>query len=52
MTIEHIILITNSLESARQAVDPSMHPGQAHFLAVYSVLRSFFPQDHGYRINF
>ena len=42
MATKCIILITNSLGSARQAVDPSVHPGQAHSLAVYSVLRLFF----------
>ena len=52
MTIEHIILITDSLGSARQAVDPSVHPGQAHSLAVCSALRLFFSQGYGYRINF
>ena len=52
MAIEHIILITDSLESARQAVDPSVHPGQAHSLAVYSTLRLFFSQSHSYRIDF
>ena len=52
MAIECIILITDSLGSARRAVDPSMHPGQAHSLAVCSVLRLFFSQGHGYRIDF
>ena len=52
MAIECIILITDSLKSARQVVDPSVHPGQAHFLAVCSALRLFFSQDHGYRIDF
>ena len=52
MAIECIILITDSLGSARRAVDPSVHPGQAHSLAVCSALRLFFSQGHGYRINF
>jgi len=52
MAIERIILITDSLGSARQVVDPSVHPGQAHSLAVCSVLRLFFSQDHSYRIDF
>ena len=38
MDIEHIILITDSLDSARRSVDPSVHSGQAHSLAVCSVL--------------
>ena len=29
--IECIILITNSLDSAENTVDPSVHSGQAHF---------------------
>jgi len=52
MAIEHIILITNSLGSARRAVDPSVHPGQAHSLAVCSALRLFFSQGYDYRIDF
>ena len=52
MAIEHIILITDSLGSARQAVDPSVHPGQAHSLAVCSILRLFFSQGYSYRIDF
>ena len=51
MAIEHIILITDSLGSARQAVDPSIHSGQAHSLAVCSTLRLFFSQGHSYRID-
>ena len=52
MAIEYIILITDSLGSARQVVDPSVHSGQVHSLAVCSVLRLFFSQGHGYRIDF
>ena len=50
--IEHIILITELLESVRQAVCPSVYPGQAYSLAVYSALRLFFSQGHDYKINF
>ena len=52
MAIEHIILITNSLGSARQAVDPSVHSGQVYSLAVCSALRSSFSQGYDYRIDF
>ena len=52
MAIEHIILITDSLGSARWAVDPSVHPGQAYSLAVCFALRLFFSQGYGYRIDF
>ena len=52
MAIEWIILITDSLGSARQVVDPFVHPRQAHSLAVCSALRLFFSQGHSYRIDF
>ena len=52
MAIECIILITDSLGSARRAVDPFVHPRQAYSLTVCSVLRLFFFQGHGYKINF
>ena len=52
MAIECIILITDSLGSARWAVDPSIYSGQAHSLAVCSTLRLFFSQGHGHRIDF
>ena len=52
IAIECIILITDLLGSAIQAVDPSVHPGQAHSLAVCSVPRSFFSQSHSYKIDF
>ena len=52
MATEHIILITDSLGSARRAVDPSVHPGQAYSIAVYSALRLFLSQGHGYKIDF
>ena len=38
MDIECIILITDSLDSARSSVDPSVHSGQAHSLAICSAL--------------
>jgi len=52
IVIEHIILITDLLEFTRWAVDFLVHSEQAHFLAVYSALRSFFSQGYSYRINF
>jgi len=52
MAIECIILITDSLGSARQAVDPFVHPRQAHSLAICSALRLFFSQGYGYKIDF
>ena len=52
MAIEYIILITDLLGSARWAVESSVYPRQAHSLTVCSALRSFFSQDHGYKIDF
>ena len=52
MSIEHIILITDSSGLARRSVNPSVYSGQAHSLAVYSALRSFFCSDSSYRIEF
>ena len=42
MDIEHMILIANSLGSARRAIDFLVYSGQAHSLAIYSALRLFF----------
>ena len=50
--IEHIILITDSLGSARKTVDPSVHSGQAHYLTVHSVHRLFFCGSFDYKIKF
>ena len=52
MAIECIILITDLLGSTRQVVDLSVYSGQAHSLTIYSVLRSFFFQGYGYKIDF
>jgi len=52
MDIECIILINDSLGSARRSVDPSVHSGQAHSLAVCSALRSFFCSGSSHRIEF
>jgi len=52
MDIECIILITDSLDSARKSVDPSVHSRQAHSLAVCSALRSFFCSGSSHKIKF
>ena len=52
MDIKCIILITDSLGSARKTVDFLVHSGQAYSLAVYSTLRSFFCSGLGYKIEF
>ena len=52
IAIECIILITDSLGSTRQAVDPSVYPRQAHSLAICSAPRLFFSQSHSYKIDF
>ena len=50
--IKHIILTTDSLSVARRAVDPSVHSGQAHSLAVVCALRGFFTGQPDYSIDF
>ena len=50
--IKHIILTTNSLESARKVVDLSVHSRQAHSLAICSILRLFFCGSLGHKIKF
>ena len=52
MDIERIILITDSLGSARRSVDPSVHSRQAHSLAVCSALQLFFCSGSSHRIEF
>jgi len=52
MDIECIILITDSLSSARRSVDPLVHSRQAYSLAVCSALRSFFCSGSSHRIKF
>ena len=52
MNIKCIILITDSLGSARKTTDSLVYSGQAHSLAVCSVLRLFFCSSLGYKIEF
>jgi len=52
MDINYIILITDSLGTAKRAVDFSIHSEQAHILAIYSVLRLFFSCGINHRIEF
>ena len=52
MDIECIILITDSLDSARRSVDLSVHSRQAHSLAVCSALWSFFCSGSSHRVKF
>ena len=52
MNIECIILITDSLGSAKRSVDLSVHSRQAHSLAVCSTLRLLFCSGSSYRIEF
>jgi len=52
MDIKHIIFTTNSLGSAKKAVDLSIYSKQAHFLAVCSMLKLFFSCGLNYKIKF
>ena len=50
--IKHIILITDSLSATRRAVDPLVHSGQAHSLAIVCALRGFFTGQPDHSIDF
>jgi len=50
--IKCIVYITDSLNTARRAVDASIHSGQAHSLAVVHALRNFFTGHSDHSINF
>jgi len=49
--IEYIILITDSLGIVRKTVNSSVYSRQAHFLAIYFVLRLLFSCDLNHRIE-
>ena len=51
ITFPFLIMVTFSLCSMYIQIT-TVHPGQAHSLAVCSALRSFFSQGHSYRIDF
>jgi hypothetical protein len=48
----HIILFTDSIAMARRAVDPSVHSGQGHSLAVCSALEGWFGVNPHHHITF
>ena len=50
--IKHIILITASLSAAKRAVDPTVHSGQVHSLAIILALRQFFAESPNQHIDF
>jgi len=52
MDIKHMILIANSLDFARKAIDFLVYSGQAHSLAVCSALRLFFCSGLSHEIEF
>ena len=52
MNIEYMILIINSLGSAKILVDSSVYSRQTYSLAVCFVLRSFYSCGLNYRIKF
>ncbi|CAA7267598.1 unnamed protein product [Cyclocybe aegerita] len=49
---QHIMVFTDSIGSARRAVDPGMHSGQAFSLSVCHVLQEWFEADDLRRITF
>ncbi|KAK1233971.1 hypothetical protein PQX77_002838 [Marasmius sp. AFHP31] len=49
---KHIIVLTDSIASAERAVDPSLHSGQAHSLAVCKALNEWLFDDDDREIKF
>jgi len=49
---EKIYIFTDSMASARRAVDPSLHSGQGHSLAVYRTLAAWLAEDSSCTITF
>ncbi|KAJ2923683.1 hypothetical protein H1R20_g13407, partial [Candolleomyces eurysporus] len=49
---DHIMVFTDSMASARRAVDPSVHSGQAHSLAVCKALAAWLSQGEDCYIEF
>ncbi|PPQ94497.1 hypothetical protein CVT25_013817, partial [Psilocybe cyanescens] len=47
-----IFIFTDSMASARQAVDPSIHSGQGHSVAVCEALQTWFTRKDGQSITF
>src|ERR1700710_1458730 len=47
-----IVIFTDSMASARRAVDPSIHSGQGHSVAICVALASWFEADPRRRISF
>jgi len=49
---EKIYIFTDSIASARRAVDPSLHSGQGHSLAVCQTLAAWLAEDSSCTITF
>ena len=49
---QHILVFTDSMASARRAVDPSVHSRQAHSLAVCKALAQWFALSESHRVEF
>ena len=49
---DRVVIFTDSMQQARRSVDPSLHTGQAHSLAVVWVLRLWLQQDANRYIEF
>ncbi|PPQ89280.1 hypothetical protein CVT25_000872 [Psilocybe cyanescens] len=47
-----IFIFTDSMASARRAVDPSIHSGQGHSVAVCEALQTWFTRKNGQSITF
>ena len=50
--INHIVVITDSLHTAKRIFDSSVHPYQIHLAAISQELREFFSKDSHNHIEF
>ena len=50
--VEKIVVFTDSIQQARRVVDPSVHPGQAHSLAVLRSLEPWLRGNKGRLLQF
>jgi len=51
-SVNHIVIITDSLHAARRIFDSSLHPYQIHSTAISQELREFFLKDASNHIEF
>ena len=52
LDVDRIVVITDSLSSARKALDPSHHSGQGESIAIAHLLRPFFNCNSNNKVEF